>query len=173
MASFFFLKKITFLNKKKKGRKKLYLGSSFFSYTGTIPDFKIWELIYLQFQIWKIDGLARTINLKNPQSSPNASYLDSMSAKEWILKNLKFSSLQRSILSGLVCVFTSDIGNISMLWLLFYIHSAGGILQLLDYAQTFRFRFGAQQVFLKQKNSIQPFKNFLNLDFRRVVQNLF
>lgn len=124
----------------------MYIGSSLFTYTGTIPGFKIWELIYLQFQIWKIDALARTIDLYHPENSPNASYLDSISAKEWFLKNERFSSIQRSVFIGLICILTRHIDSVSMLWLLFYIHSAGGILELFDYAQTIRFRYGAQQV---------------------------
>lgn len=56
------------------------------TYSGTIPPLSLISLVDLQTLIWKINWWANTINLEEPWKSPQADYLDSMTARQFARK---------------------------------------------------------------------------------------
>ena len=120
----------------------MILGNNSFQYSGSFPNFSFFDLISLLWNFWKIDSLgrshnksqlikdfklAKTIDLDYPERSPNAKELDSMTGTEWANKNIPNEKIRRSFIIGLICVLGKDPKEVSMLWILFYIHSAGNI----------------------------------------------
>lgn len=83
-------------------------------------------MIFIEFFLLKI---AKTIDLDHPERSPNAKELDSLSVTEWANKNISNEKQRRSFIIGLTCVLAGIPKEVSMLWILFYIHSAGKLQQ--------------------------------------------
>jgi monoamine oxidase len=98
-------------------------------YRGLIPSGLGWFTITsLALAIRRLDALAERVPLDAPWTAPDAAALDGESIASWIGSRWNIpSTLARTLLgTTLADIFTSDPAEVSLLHLLFHLHSAGG-----------------------------------------------
>jgi len=99
-----------------------------------------------------IDKMAVTVPLNNPWEAVNALSWDAQYLGDWLDANTLTQTARLELESGVSSILAASSSRISLLWFLFYIHSAGGynILQSIEGgAQQSRFLGGSQQISLK------------------------
>ena len=87
--------------------------------------------------------------LEAPWQAPDALELDSETAWSWIRRNTRTRGARSFIDISIEGVYAADAGDLSLLHLLFYVHSAGGFDALVNTAggaQQDRFVGGSQLV---------------------------
>jgi len=73
-----------------------------------------------------IDDLAFTIPLETPWLAPNASTLDAQLLGTWLDQNMTTLGARIQIETGVASVQSAPSSQLSLLWFLFFVHSAGG-----------------------------------------------
>ena len=98
-------------------------------YRGLIPRGVGWAgLVGLGLGIRRIDALARSVPLEAPWTAPGAAALDARSIGDWIDSawNVPSSVARELLRTTAIELFTADPSDVSLLHVLFHIHSAGG-----------------------------------------------
>jgi monoamine oxidase len=98
-------------------------------YRGLIPRGVGWAgLVGLGLAIRRIDALARRVPLEAPWTAPGAAALDARSIGSWIDSswNVPSSAARELLRTTAIELFTADPSEVSLLHVLFHIHSAGG-----------------------------------------------
>jgi monoamine oxidase len=98
-------------------------------YGGLIPRGIGWAgLVGLGLGIRRIDALARSVPLEAPWTAPGAAALDARSIGNWIDSswNVPSSAARELLRTTAIELFTADPSEVSLLHVLFHIHSAGG-----------------------------------------------
>ena len=118
-------------------------------YTGTIPRISPLALAdYGQAQL-RLDRMARTVPVHAPWTAPKAARWDAQTFGGWLSRNLR-SGLAREFFATICqAVWAAEPEELSLLHVLFYVHSAGGIDTLIDThggAQDARFAGGSQRL---------------------------
>lgn len=120
---------------------------------GTIPDDPA-----SQFYLYYLDQLTSGVRLDAPEKTDNAKALDSLSVWDWVsnvnLPGYGPSPTTFKSLTRMLCRvgFSTEPENISMLWLLYYVASSGGLARFQDLrwplqgAQGYRLVKGAQSI---------------------------
>ncbi|MBN1527878.1 MAG: flavin monoamine oxidase family protein [Thermoleophilaceae bacterium] len=118
-------------------------------YSGTIPRINPLVLIDVERAQRKLNRLARSVPTEAPWEAENAARLDSETAATWMRRNV-FTRAGRSLLElGIEAVWAAEPEDMSLLHMLFYIHSAGSLQMLFDTeggAQQDRFVGGSQRI---------------------------
>ena len=92
----------------------------------------------------RLDQMAITVPLSEPWTAAQAVEWDSLSVADWLASNVSDMEARQSIeleIQGLLGAHTQEI---SLLYFLFYVHSAGGLQALNSGAQELRFKGGPQ-----------------------------
>ncbi|HYR95267.1 MAG TPA: FAD-dependent oxidoreductase, partial [Candidatus Binatus sp.] len=98
-------------------------------YRGLIPGGLGWLAVAsLGLAMKRLDSMAKAIPLDAPWTAPGAAALDARTIASWIDSPLKVPSrTARELLRmTMMEIFTSDPSEVSLLHLLFHLHSAGG-----------------------------------------------
>ncbi len=101
--------------------------------------------------------LASTVPLDAPWRAPDAASWDAQTAATWIDANIASPAARALITLGIQAVFSAEPRDLSLLHVLFYVHSAGSLMNLLGVtgrAQESRFHDGAQQLALRLAQSL-------------------
>jgi monoamine oxidase len=122
-------------------------------YTGTIPPSND-PLAVIQLgtvTLPQVDQMARTVPLDAPWTAPNALAWDSMTVDTWASQNILSAKGRALFALAVEAVLSAEARDISLLYFLFYINSAGGINQLVGNAgtgagQDFRVTGGTQGI---------------------------
>jgi monoamine oxidase len=121
-------------------------------YTGTIPRLNPAVLLDVERAQRRLNRLARRVPLEAPWDAPGAARLDAQTAATWMRRNL-VTKAGRSLLElGIEAVWAAQPQDMSLLHVLFYIHSAGSLELLFDTeggAQQDRFAGGSQLLALR------------------------
>ncbi len=120
-------------------------------YRGTIPRINPAALLDVEQAQRRIDRLARTVPLDAPWEAPNATRLDGQTVATWMGRNLATKAGRMLLELGVESVWAVQPEDLSLLHLLFYVHSAGGLDLLFDTAggaQQDRFVGGSQRLAL-------------------------
>jgi monoamine oxidase len=131
------------------GRKVLRLGGRRVEYTGDIPRVNPVGLLDTGRLVFALDRMARRVPVEAPWRTPRAAALDAISFGVWAGRNA-----QTRMGAMMVELFTQGVlacepAEVSLLHVLFYIRSAGGLRKLTDVsggAQEERFVGGSQLV---------------------------
>jgi len=115
-----------------EGKRILRLRGRISTYTGTIPKINPWVLIVAQLSIWKIDRLCKQVPTDKPWDAPKAAEWDSMTALDYAQRNIRNRSVIAMINAAVRVIFGSDLGELSFLHFLFYVHSGGGLTKLIE-----------------------------------------
>jgi monoamine oxidase len=121
------------------GRKK--------TYSGDIPSLGLLNLIQLDRLIKRINRLANTLPIGRPYDAQDALEWDRMSVAAFQQKHLFGRGVKGMVDVLINAIFSAEPHEISLLFLLHYVRSAGTLerlVQVQDGAQQERFVYGAQ-----------------------------
>lgn len=131
------------------GRHLLVLGDRTRQFSGRVPPVNPLSLADIGRAQWALDRMARSVPLDAPWRAPHAGSWDAQTFDTWVRRNAATTdgrTFFRLFASG---IMTTEAANVSLLHLLFYIHSGGGVERLMSTtagAQETRIAGGAQQV---------------------------
>ncbi|HKP89374.1 MAG TPA: flavin monoamine oxidase family protein [Thermoleophilaceae bacterium] len=121
-------------------------------YSGRIPKIGAGVLADVQQAQLKLDRLARKVPLDAPWRAPRAERLDSQTFWSWMRRNVYTRGGRTLIEIATEAVWAAEPAEISLLHMLFYIHSAGSFDLLVETeggAQQDRFVGGSQLVSIR------------------------
>jgi monoamine oxidase len=97
-------------------------------YTGLIPKIGPLAVATLALAQWKLDRMARQVPLDAPWSAPRAAEWDARSAASWLQESGVRTGIARDLFeSALRGLMTTDLGEVSLLHLLYLAHVHGSI----------------------------------------------
>jgi monoamine oxidase len=106
----------------------------------------------------RLDALAREVPLDAPWSHPRAREFDSMTFADWLATQNIPADQQWTLRTGTILTFGAPPDQLSMLWVLFYVHSAGSYAELEGTAgqgaQAFRVIGGTQAISLAMAHAL-------------------
>ena len=126
-------------------------------YTGRIPRIGPAVLADVQQAMLKLDRLARRVPLDAPWEAPRAEHLDSQTLWSWMRRNVYTRGGRALLELATEAVWAAEPAEISLLHILFYIHSAGRFEVLLETeggAQQDRFVGGSQLVSIRMAEEL-------------------
>ncbi len=131
------------------GRKVIRIAGKRSTYGADIPSISLPNLVELQLMLKRIERLAAQVDPKRPWKTGNAATLDAATVESWKQRTV-FGKSARAMVDLLIrSVWSAEPGELSMLYLLHYAQSAGGLERLFqvdDGAQQAVFVGGAQQL---------------------------
>jgi monoamine oxidase len=131
------------------GENVIEYGGRLRRYRGTIPRINPVVLLDVERAQRRLNRLARAVPLEAPWEAPKAAALDGQTAATWLRRNLATKPGRMLLELGIESVWAAQPEDMSLLHVLFYIHSAGGLEMLFDTeggAQQDRFVGGSQRV---------------------------
>ncbi len=118
-------------------------------YSGTIPRINPLVLLDVDRAQRRVNRLSKQVPLDRPWEAAKAREWDSMTAQAWMDRHMRTKSGRELLQLGIESVWAAQPEDISLLHLLFYVHSAGSLELLFDTeggAQDSRFVGGSQAV---------------------------
>lgn len=82
--------------------------------------------------LWRLDRMARHVVLGNPSATPKAARLDATTVSSWLRSAAPLPATRRLIEVVLNEVLCADTGAVSMLALLTYVKSSGGVVPMIS-----------------------------------------
>jgi monoamine oxidase len=140
-------------------------------YTGAIPKINPAVLLDVEQAQRRLNRLARTVPLEAPWEAPNAAKLDGQTAATWMRRNLATRPARMLLGLGIEAVWAAQPEDMSLLHVLFYIHSAGSLEMLFDTeggAQQDRFIGGSQLVPIRMAEALGGERLVLEAPVRRI-----
>jgi monoamine oxidase len=104
------------------------------TYTGAIPPESLLSLANLQYSLNQVERLAATVPVDAPWRTPNAVTLDAQTVTSWLDQNAADEGARRLGRIAIPAIMSAEAHDVSMLYFLFYIASAGGITPLISTA---------------------------------------
>jgi monoamine oxidase len=132
-----------------EGENVIEYGGRLRRYRGTIPRINPVVLLDVERAQRRLNRLARRVPLEAPWEAPNAAALDGQTAATWMRRNLATKPGRMLLELGIEAVWAAQPEDMSLLHVLFYIHSAGSLEMLFDTeggAQQDRFVGGSQRI---------------------------
>ena len=154
-----------------EGDNVLEYGGSVRRYAGTIPRMNPLVLLDVERAQRRLNRLARTVPLEAPWEAPNAATLDAKTAATWMRRNLVTRPGRMLLELGIEAVWAAQPEDMSLLHVLFYIHSAGSLDRLFDTeggAQQDRFVGGSQIVPIRMARALADEQLMLGAPVRRI-----
>ena len=121
-------------------------------YTGTIPRINPAVLMQVEWVRRRLNSMAGQVPLDAPWSAREAQSWDTVTFDAWMRRNARSAGARMLIRLAIRSVFGTEPEDVSLLHVLFYIHSAGGFDSLVDTsggAQDSRFVGGSQLVAIR------------------------
>ena len=140
-------------------------------YRGTIPRINPLVLLDVERAQRRLNRLARTVPLESPWEAPAATRLDGQTAATWMRRNLATKPGRMLLELGIEAVWGVQPEDVSLLHVLFYIHSAGSLEMLFDTeggAQQDRFVGGSQLVAIRMADELGAERLSLSSPVRRI-----
>jgi monoamine oxidase len=132
-----------------EGENVIEYGGRLRRYRGTIPRINPVVLLDVERAQRRLNRLARRVPLDAPWEAPGAAALDGQTAATWMRRNLATKAGRMLLELGIEAVWAAQPEDMSLLHVLFYIHSAGSLEMLFDTeggAQQDRFVGGSQRI---------------------------
>lgn len=132
-----------------RGEDLLLLGGRSKRFKGRVPPVKPLSLADIAQAQARLDKMARTVPLDAPWRAKHAGSWDAQTFESWLRRNTitaEGRTFFRLFAGG---IMTTEAANISLLHVLFYVHSGGGVERLMSTtggAQETRITGGAQQI---------------------------
>jgi monoamine oxidase len=131
------------------GHNVIEYGGRLRRYRGTIPRINPLVLIDVERAQRRLNRLSRKVPLDAPWEAPNAAALDAQTAATWMKRNVATKAGRMLLELGIEAVWAAQPEDMSLLHVLFYIHSGGSLQMLFDTeggAQQDRFVGGSQRI---------------------------
>jgi monoamine oxidase len=132
-----------------EGENVIEYGGRLRRYRGTIPRINPVVLLDVERAQRRLNRMARRVPLDAPWEAPHAADLDGQTAATWMRRNLATRAGRMLLELGIEAVWAAQPEDMSLLHVLFYIHSAGSLEMLFDTeggAQQDRFVGGSQRI---------------------------
>jgi monoamine oxidase len=126
-------------------------------YTGTIPRINPAVLLQVEWARRRMNSMAAQVPLDAPWSARQARKWDSVTFAGWMRLNAPSRGARMLIRLAIRSVFGTEPEDVSLLHVLFYVHSAGGFDALVDTAggaQEARFVGGSQLVAIRMAEAL-------------------
>ncbi len=114
------------------GKNLLELGGRRKRYRGTIPRLAPHILFDVDRGRRRLDRLAKTVPTEAPWTAPRAAELDAMTVETWLRKNVRTRKARRMFEIACGTAFGGSPAQLSLLWTLHIVNSAGGFDALID-----------------------------------------
>jgi monoamine oxidase len=153
------------------GHNLIEYGGRVRRYTGTIPRINPAVLVDVEQAQRRLNRLARKVPLDAPWETRNAAKLDGQTAATWMHRNMATKSGRMLLELGVEAVWAAQPEELSLLHVLFYIHSAGSLELLFDTeggAQQDRFVGGSQLLALRMAEELGDERLVLGAPVRRI-----
>jgi monoamine oxidase len=140
-------------------------------YSGTIPRINPVVLIDVERAQRRLNRLAKRVPLEAPWEAPGAAALDGQTAATWMRRNLATKAGRMLLELGIEAVWAAQPEDMSLLHVLFYIHSAGSLQMLFDTeggAQQDRFVGGSQRISMLMAEELGRENVLLGAPVRRI-----
>ena len=154
-----------------EGDNLIEYGGRLRRYTGTIPRINPAVLVDVERAQRRLNRLARRVPLDAPWEAPGAAKLDGQTAATWMRRNLATRSGRMLLELGIEAVWAAQPEDLSLLHVLFYIHSAGSLELLFDTdggAQQDRFVGGSQLIPIRMAETLREGQVVLGAPVRRI-----
>jgi len=140
-------------------------------YTGTIPKLAKHVLADFGQAQWKLDRMARKVPPDAPWTAPKAKEWDSQTLWSWMRRNVYTRGGREGLSLGVEAVWAAQPEDLSLLHVLFYIASAGGLDALWDTeggAQDARVAGGSQLISIRMAEELDD-RIVLEAPVRRIA----
>lgn len=128
-----------------------------YRYGGRIPGGNWIGAVETQLAVNRLNRMARSVPLAAPWTAPRAREWDSQTFASWIERHIWSSGARELLELAVQAVFSAEPRDLSLLHVLFYIHSAGSLDNLINTeggAQEARVVGGSQRIALKLAESL-------------------
>ena len=139
------------------GRNLLELGGKRKRYRGTIPRLSPLVLLDIDRARRRLDRLARSVPTDAPWTAPDAAELDGTTAGVWLRDTVRTARARSLFEIAVGTAFGVRPEQLSMLWMLHVVNSAGGFDALIDVeggAQQDRIAGGSQALSLRMAEEL-------------------
>jgi len=141
-------------------------------YRGTVPPINPLVLLEIERARRRLDRLARQVPLEAPWAAARAPEWDGQNFAQWLGRNALSGGSRMLLRLAIRSVFGTEPEDLSLLHVLFYVHSAGGFNDLIETAggaQDSRLVGGAQQLAIRLAERLDS-EVWLGAPVRRVSQ---
>lgn len=155
------------------GQTVNYINGQRSTYSGRIPPGNPVALLEAQNALDTLNTMANTVPLDQPWTAANAAVLDAQTFQTWMDQHLLTADAKSLLRLAILAVFSAEPGDLSLLYVLFYIHSAGSLDYLLDTqggAQQDRLTGGSQAIALGMAQQLGDRIRF-NAPVRSIAQD--
>src|SRR3954469_12041404 len=153
------------------GDNLLEYGGSVRRYRGAIPRINPAVLVDVQQAQTRLNRMAKKVPLDAPWEAPDAARLDGQTMATWMRRNMGTRSGRMLLQLGVEAVWAAQPEDLSLLHVLFYIHSAGTLELLFGTeggAQQDRFVGGSQRIALRVAEELGDERIDLGAPVRRI-----
>jgi monoamine oxidase len=161
-----------------RGRRASYTGSLADTRPGLVRDLArgISPLALADFERARarLDRMARAVPLEQPWTAARAGSWDNQTFESWVRRNTVTAAARTLFELATEAVWACEPGEVSLLHILFYTHSAGGFDRLVgteNGAQQDRFVGGSQLLALNMAAAMSPGDLRLEAPVRRICQD--
>lgn len=143
-------------------------------YRGTIPRINPMVLADVGQAMARLNRMARSVPLQEPWTARRAEAWDGQTFATWIRRNLATPGGRVLMAMALEAVWAADPSEVSLLHVLFYIHSGGSLEALTDTeggAQQDRFVGGSQRLSLRMAEALGDERVVLGAVVRAIAQD--
>lgn len=105
--------------------------------------------IDFEYGVWRLERLARRVPLEDPAAADRADAWDRTTAAAWAEGQFHTAAGRATFDAAVRAIFTAEPAELSLLFVLFYLHAGGGFDRLAsveDGAQQYRLDGGTQQL---------------------------
>ena len=155
------------------GRNVLFFNGRRAEYAGAIPPLEPLSLIEAQKAISQLDAMSRTVPPNAPWRAPRAPEWDSQTFETWKLQNVLTPNGRKLLDLGIQAIFSIEPRDVSLLFILFYIRSAGSLGELINTAggaQETRIEGGTQRIADELARRLGRKRVLLGTPVRRIVR---
>jgi monoamine oxidase len=103
----------------------------------------------------RLEAMARNVPVQAPWSAPQAHALDARTVAAWLGEQHASAAAVQAIAATIGSTLSAPVEQVSLLWFLFYLASAGGFAALDEGAQEFRLQGGAQRLSTRLAEQLQ------------------
>jgi monoamine oxidase len=155
------------------GRNVLFFNGRRETYEGAIPPVSPVALVEAQKAIIQLDSMAGEVPLDAPWKAGNAAEWDGQTFESWKRANVVSSDGRKLIDLAAQAIFSCEPRDMSLLFVLFYIHAAGSLEELINTAggaQESRIQGGTQLIAERLMDQIGRERVLLRSALRRIAQ---
>jgi monoamine oxidase len=156
-----------------QGRNVFYFNGQRQTYEGNVPPVDPAALVEAQKVIVQLDSMAGEVPLDAPWSAPRAAEWDGQTFETWKQENVVTPNGRKLVDLAIQAIFSCEPRDMSLLFVLFYIHSAGSLEALINTAggaQESRLEGGAQLVAQRLAKQIGRRRILLRSPVRLIVR---